>query len=326
VAVLTLGGGLGYLTRRFGWTVDNLEEVEIVTADSRIRRASREENPDLFWAIRGAGANLGVVTSFTFRLHQVGPTVYGGLIAWPFERAKEILHAYRTITTQAPRELTVFLILLRAPAAPFVPEAWHGRRICAMAVCYSGDLDHVDEALAPIRTLGDPVVDLLEEQPYTQVQSYLDDSEPKGQHYYWKTEFLAELGDELLATVWDLAAECPIPEAEIGFLHLGGALNDHGEDDGAVGNRDARYAFGVNGMWAPDEPEADSFQRWVRDAWTRVRPFSTGATYINFQTADEDQERIRATYGANFDRLVQIKQRYDPDNLFRANRNIPPGA
>jgi FAD/FMN-containing dehydrogenase len=326
VAGLTLGGGLGYLTRRFGWTVDNLEEVEIITADSRIRRASREEHPDLFWAIRGAGANLGVVTSFTFRLHQVGPTVYGGLIAWPFERAKEILHAYRTITTQAPRELTVFLILLRAPAAPFVPEAWHGRRICAMAVCYSGDLDHVDEALAPIRTLGDPVVDLLEEQPYTQVQSYLDDSEPKGQHYYWKTEFLAELGDELLATVWDLAAECPIPEAEIGFLHLGGALNDHGEDDGAVGNRDARYAFGVNGMWAPDEPEADSFQRWVRDAWTRVRPFSTGATYINFQTADEDQERIRATYGANFDRLVQIKQRYDPDNLFRANRNIPPGA
>jgi FAD/FMN-containing dehydrogenase len=326
VAGLTLGGGLGYLTRRFGWTVDNLEEVEIITADSRIRRASREEHPDLFWAIRGAGTNLGVVTSFTFRLHQVGPTVYGGLIAWPFERAKEILHAYRTITTQAPRELTVFLILLRAPAAPFVPEAWHGRRICAMAVCYSGDLDHVDEVLAPIRTLGDTVVDLLEEQPYIQVQSYLDDSEPKGQHYYWKTEFLAELGDELLATVWDLAAECPIPEAEIGFLHLGGALNDHGEDDGAVGNRDARYAFGVNGMWAPDEPEADSFQRWVRDAWTRVRPFSTGATYINFQTADEDQERIRATYGANFDRLVQIKQRYDPDNLFRANRNIPPGA
>jgi FAD/FMN-containing dehydrogenase len=326
VAGLTLGGGLGFLTRRFGWTVDNLEQVEIVTADGQIRTASRDQHAELYWAVRGAGANLGVVTQFTFRLHQVGPTVYGGLIAWPFEQAKEILHAYRTTTTQAPRELTVFLILLRAPAAPFVPEAWHGRRICAMAVCYSGDLDHVDEVLAPIRTLGDTVVDLLEEQPYIQVQSYLDDSEPKGQHYYWKTEFLAELGDELLATVWDLAAECPIPEAEIGFLHLGGALNDHGEDDGAVGNRDARYAFGVNGMWAPDEPEADSFQRWVRDAWTRVRPFSTGATYINFQTADEDQERIRATYGANFDRLVQIKQRYDPDNLFRANRNIPPGA
>jgi hypothetical protein len=220
----------------------------------------------------------------------------------------------------------VFLILLRAPAAPFVPEAWHSRRISAMAVCYSGDLDHVDEALAPIRALGDPVVDLLEEQPYTQVQSYFDDSEPKGHHYYWKTEYLAELGDDLLATVRDLAAECPIPEAEIGFLHIGGALNEHEGDDGAVGNRDARFALGVNGMWEPEEPDADSFQRWVRDAWTRVRPFSTGANYINFQTADEDQERIRATYGANFDRLVQIKQRYDPDNLFRANRNIRPQA
>jgi FAD/FMN-containing dehydrogenase len=326
VAGLTLGGGLGYLTRRFGWTVDNLEEVEIVTADHLIRRASREENPDLFWAIRGAGANLGVVTSFTFRLHQVGPTVYGGLIAWPFERAQEVLQAYRTITTQAPRELTVFLVLSRAPGAPFVPEAWHGRRVCAMAVCYSGNLHQVDEALAPIRALGDPVVDLLGEQPYTQVQSYLDDGEPKGHHYYWKTEYFAELGDELLAITRELAAECPIPEAEIGFLHLGGALNDHGEDDGAVGNRNARYAFGVNGMWAPDEPDADSFQRWVRDAWTRVRPFSTGATYVNFQTADEDQDRIRATYAANFDRLVEIKRRYDPDNLFRANRNIPPGA
>jgi FAD/FMN-containing dehydrogenase len=326
VAGLTLGGGLGYLTRRFGWTVDNLQEVEMVTADSRIRSASREQNADLFWALRGGGGNLGVVTRFTFRLHEVGPTVYGGLIAWPFERAEEILQAYRTITTQAPRELTVFLVLSRAPAAPFVPEAWHGNRICAMAVCYSGDLDHVDEVLAPIRVLGDPVVDLLGEQPYTQVQSYLDDGEPKGNHYYWKTEYLAELGDDLLATTRELAAECPIPEAEIGFLHLSGALNEHEGDDGAVGNRDARFAMGVNGMWEPDEPDADRFRHWIRDAWERVRPFSTGASYINFQTADEDQERIRAAYGANYHRLVQIKQHYDPDNLFRANRNIRPQA
>jgi FAD/FMN-containing dehydrogenase/SAM-dependent methyltransferase len=326
VAGLTLGGGLGYLTRRFGWTVDNLEEVEIVTADSRIRRASREENPDLFWAIRGAGANLGVVTRFTLRLHQIGPTVYGGLVAWPFERAEEILQAYRTITTQAPRELAVWLILLNAPAAPFVPEPWHGRRICAMAVCYSGDLDEANHALAPIRALGDPVVDLLGEQPYTRVQSYLDATEPKGLHYYWKTEYLAELSDDLLSTTRELAAECPIPEAEIGFLHLGGALNDHDGDDGAVGNRDARFVLGVNGMWTPDEPDADNFRRWIRDAWERVRAFSTGATYINFQTADEDQERIRGFYGANFDRLVEVKQHYDPHNLFRANRNIRPQA
>jgi hypothetical protein len=173
VAGLTLGGGLGYLTRRFGWTVDNLEEVEIVTADGAIRTAGGHQNADLFWALRGGGGNLGVVTRFTFRLHAVGPTVYGGLIAWPFERADEILEAYRALTHQAPRELAVWLVLLRAPAAPFVPEGWHGKRICGMAVCYSGDLDRVEQALAPVRALRDPIVDLLRPQPYTQIQSYL---------------------------------------------------------------------------------------------------------------------------------------------------------
>ena len=324
VAGLTLGGGLGYLTRRFGWTVDNLEEVEIVTADGEIRTANRHENADLFWAIRGAGANLGVVTRFTFHLHEVGPTVYGGLIAWPFDRAEEILRAYRRITTEAPRELAVWLNLLRAPAAPFVPEQWHGERICALVVCYSGDLGNVDEVFAPIRALSDPVVDLLQEQPYTQVQSYLDAAEPKGNHYYWKTEYAAELSDRLLSTWRDLAAACPIPEAQLGILHLGGALNEHDGDDGAVGNRDARYACGVIGIWKPDEPEADTFPQWVRDAWKRIRPFSTGGNYINFQTADEDEERIWATYGANFDRLVEVKKKYDPDNVFRSNRNIAP--
>lgn len=326
VAGLTLGGGLGYLTRRFGWTVDNLVEVEIVTADGKVRTANRDENADLFWAIRGAGANLGVVTRFTFRLHEVGPTVYGGLIAWPFERVDEILRAYRTITTKAPRELAVWLVLLQAPPAPFVPEQWHGKRICAMAVCYSGDLDDLDEVLAPIRALTDPVVDLLQEQPYVQVQSYLDATEPKGNHYYWKTEYVAELSDDLLSTTRDLFAECPIPDAELGFLHLGGALNEHDEDDGAVGNRDARFAVGVNGMWEPDEPEADMFRQWIRGAWKQIRPFSTGGNYINFQTADEDEQRVRATYGVNFDRLVEIKKKYDPDNVFRSNRNIRPQA
>ncbi len=326
VAGLTLGGGLGYLTRRFGWTVDNLLEVEIVTADGRVRRASRDENADLFWAIRGAGANLGVITRFTFRLHEVGPTVYGGLIAWPFERVDEILRTYRTITTEAPRELASWLVLLQAPPAPFVPEEWHGKRICAMAVCYSGDLDDADEVLAPIRALDDPVVDLLQEQPYTQVQSYLDATEPKGNHYYWKTEYLAELSDDLLSTTRDLFAECPIPEAQLGFLHLGGALNEHDEDDGAVGNRDARFAVGVNGMWEPDEPDADTFRQWIRKAWKQIRPFSTGGNYINFQTADEDEQRVKATYGVNFDRLVEVKKKYDPDNVFRSNRNIRPQA
>jgi FAD/FMN-containing dehydrogenase len=322
VAGLTLGGGLGYLTRRFGWAVDNLLEVEIVTADGQPRRASRDENAELFWAIRGAGANLGVVTSFTFRLHEVGPTVFGGLIAWPFERAAEILRAYRTLTSEAPRELAVWMNLLRAPAAPFVAPEWHGERICAMAVCHSGDLDHVDEAVAPIRALGDPVFDLLARQPYTSVQSYLDATEPKGKHYYWKTEYLAELSDDFLSTWRDLAAECPTADTQMGILHLGGALNEHDADDGAVGNRDARFACGALGMWEPDEPGADTFPQWVRNAWERFRAFSTGGNYINLQTADEDDDRIRATYGANYDRLVAVKEKYDPANLLRSNRNI----
>ena len=324
VAGLTLGGGLGYLTRRFGWTADNLVEAEVVCADGQVRTASRERHPDLFWALRGGGGNLGVVTRFTFQLHPVGPQVVGGLIAWPFERAEEVMAAYRTLTAAAPRELATWLILLNAPPAPFVPAAWHGRRLCTFAVCHSGDPGDAERDLAPVRALGDPVFDLLGPQPYTEVQSYLDDTEPDGHHYYWRTEFLAGLEDGLLAGMRELFADCPIPEAELGVLHLSGALNERPADDGAVGNRDAHYVLGVNGMWAPDEPEAGRFRQWVRDAGARLRPWSTGATYINFQTADEGDDRVRATYGANYDRLVEVKRRYDPDNLFRANRNIRP--
>lgn len=324
VSGLTLGGGLGYLTRRFGWTVDNLLEVEIVTADGMVRRASRRVEPDLFWAVRGAGANLGVVTEFTFRLHEVGPIVSGGLIAWSFDRAAEILLAYREITENAPRELAVWLLLIHAPPAPFVPREWHGRKVCAMAVCYSGDPAGADEVLAPIRALGDPIFDLIEEMPYTAVQSYLDDGEPKGMHYYWKTEYHTELSDELLEVTRELFAGCDIPGAELGWLHVGGAINDHAEDDGAVGNRDARYIGGANGMWEPDEPRAAEFRRWIRDARQRCRPFGTGRTYINFQTADEPDDRVRASYGSNYDRLTQIKHAYDPDNLFSSNRNLTP--
>jgi FAD/FMN-containing dehydrogenase len=324
VAGLTLGGGLGYLTRRFGWSVDNLLEVEVVTADGLVQRASREENPDLFWAVRGAGANFGVVTSFTFRLHEVGPAVVGGLVAWPFGRADEILDAYRTLTKKAPRELSVWLLLLHAPPAPFVPPEWHGRKICAMAVCYSGDLGGAETALAPIRALGEPILDLLHEQPYVEVQSYLDATEPRGICHYWRTEFLSRLDDGLLEAMRELTAECEHPEAEIGVLHIGGAVNERAEDDGAVGNRDARYAIGAKSMWPPDTPDPDRLPAWVRAAHERLRPFSTGRTYVNFQGPDEDEARVRATYGANYERLVELKRRYDPANLFRSNRNIVP--
>ncbi|WP_411967408.1 FAD-binding oxidoreductase [Haloferax sp. YSSS75] len=322
IAGLTLGGGFGYLTRRFGWAVDNLQSVEIVTADGAVRQASSDSEPDLFWGVRGAGANLGVVTSFTYRLHDVGPTVYGGLIAWPFDRVDDVAATYQELTATAPRELTVFMMFRRAPAAPFVPPEWHGKHICAMAVCYSGDLDETDEVLAPIRALGDPIVDLLQAQPYTQLQSYLDATQPKGNHYYWKTEFAADLSDELVDTMGKLALESPIPGAQMVMAHIGGALNDHEPDDGVVGNRDAHFAYGAAGMWEPNDPKEEAYKQWVRDAWAEFQPFSTGGNYINFQTMDEDDERIRATYGGNFDRLLEIKARYDPDNVFRTNRNV----
>jgi hypothetical protein len=212
---------------------------------------------------------------------------------------------------------------MRAPPVPFVPEQARGKRICAMTVCYSGDLDTVDEVLAPIRALGGPVVDLLREQPYTQLQSCLDATQPKGPHYYWDTEFAAELSDDLLETFGALAGECPIPAGQLVIVHVGGAANEH-EDDGAVGNRDARYIYGAAGRWDPDEPDADEFRQWVRDAWSQFRPFSTGGTYITFQTADGGDDRVRATYADNFDRLVEVKTRYGPDNVFGANRNITP--
>ena len=326
VAGLTLGGGLGYLARRFGWTVDNLEEVEIVTADGAIRTAHRDENAELFWALRGGGGNFGVVTRFTFRLHEVGPMVHGGLIAWPFARADEVMRAYRAMTAEAPRELAAWLIFLHGPPAPFVPVEWHGQKLCAMCVCYSGDPARTEAVLSPIRALGEPIIDLLDDLPYTALQSFLDETEPKGMHYYWRTGYLTGLDDGLLSTVRDTFAECPIPGAEIGFLHLEGALNEHPEDDGAVGNRDARYVMGVLGMWEPDEPRADEYMQWVRGAWERHLPFSTGRTYVNFQNADEGDDRVRAAYGANYERLAAAKRAYDPDNLFRVNRNVPPAG
>lgn len=324
VAGLTLGGGFGYLTRRFGFAVDNLLDAEIVTADGRVRQASRDEHEDLFWALRGAGHNFGVVTNFTFRLHEVGPTIYGGLIAWPFERAEQVLGTYRKLTAESPRELTVFLVMMRAPPAPFVPPAWHGRRVVVLLVCYSGDLDRAEAVLEPLRALGDPVVDLLAERSYVEQQSLMDVTEPKGLHYYWKTEFARELAPDLLGVMRDLARECPMPMAQLVVAHLGGAINERATDDGAVGNRDVHFTYGAAGMWEPAEPNAEAYRDWVRQAWKAVRPFSSGGNYVNFQTADEGLDRVRATYGKNLERLVKVKTRYDPGNLFRSNRNIPP--
>jgi FAD/FMN-containing dehydrogenase len=323
VAGLTLGGGLGYLTRRFGWTVDNLEEVEIVTADGQIRTASREENADLHWAVRGGGGNFGVVTRFAFRLHAVGPTITGGLIIWSADRVDEVLAAYRDLTESAAPDLTAAVTVRLAPPAPFLPAEWHSKPIVGLLVCHSGA--DVEADLAPVRDLSDPIAHLVTEKPYTDQQSMLDGMEPKGNHYYWKTEYLGGLSAEFLDTFRDSALKVTSPLSESIVIHLAGALNERAEDDGAVGNRDARYMTAFAGQWSAEAPDAEHVA-WVREAWKGVQPFSTGGNYLNFQTSDEDEERVRATYGANVDRLAEVKEEYDPYNLFRTNRNVRPRA
>lgn len=321
VAGLTLGGGFGYLMRRFGWAVDNLAEVEIVTADAEIRIANRQQNADLFWALRGGGGNFGVVTRFTFRLHPVGPMITGGLILWGAERADDVLAAYRDLTETAPRELTIAIVVRIAPPAPFIPEEWHGRPVIGMLVCHSGADPERD--LAPVRALGNPIVDMIAEKPYVDQQSMMDGTEPKGHSYYWKTEHLPALSAGFLDAFLAGALKVPTVCSESVIFHVGGAQNEFDDDDGAVGNRDSRYITGFAGAWVGEDRPGESVA-WVRDAWESIRPFSTGGNYVNFQLAEDDSRRTVESYGGNYERLQRVKAEYDPGNLFRVNRNIGP--
>ena len=325
VAGLTLGGGFGYLTRRFGWTVDSLEAVEIVTADGQVRTASRDEEPELFWALRGGGGNFGVVTGFTFRLFEVGPVITGGLIAWSADEADKVLAMYSDFTESAQREVTTALVVRLAPPAPFVPPEWHGKPIVAMVVCHSGSDPEGD--LRPVRSLGNPVVDVIMEKPYAAQQAMLDATQPKGLNYYWKSEFIPTFSPEYRTTLLEnaLRLTSPMSQSVAGF-HIGGALNERDEDDGAVGNRDARYVAAIAACWPPGDERAEEHLAWARRSWEAVRPFSTGGNYVNFQVFDDDTSRTAAAYRANYERLQRAKATYDPDNLFRVNRNVPPGG
>jgi FAD/FMN-containing dehydrogenase len=320
VAGLTLGGGFGYLTRRFGWAADNLDEVEIVTADGQIRTASRVENPDLFWAIRGGGGNFGIATRFTFRLHEVGPIVTGGLVAWSADQADEVLATYQELTASAPRELTAAAMIRLAPPAPFVPERWHLKPVAGLLVCHSGPTAEAD--LAPLRALREPIFNVIGEKPYVAQQSMVDNLQPKGLHQYWKAEFLPDLPGAYLDTFRDAALNVASPLSFSIIFHLAGALNDY-DDGGAVGNRDAQFISGFTGTWPP-QADGDGIVAAVREGWERIRPFSTGGNYVNFQLDDDDGTRTAAAYRDNYERLRKVKAQYDPHNFFRVNRNIRP--
>jgi FAD/FMN-containing dehydrogenase len=321
VAGLTLGGGFGYLTRRFGWTVDSLEAVEIVMADGTVGRASRSEEPELFWALRGGGGNFGVATEFVFRLDEVGPQITGGVIAWPASMAVDVLDAFRATTESAPRELTMAALRRNAPPAPWLPESAHGTPVVMVVVCHSGSPEQAAADLAALRAVGEPLADLVVEKEYAAQQTLLDATQPKGMNYYWKSEFIAGLSDGLLETYHAQFVDQKAPANQIVLFHLAGALSERSEDEGAVGNREAGFACVVQSMGAADLAP-DENRAWVRSAWEALRPYSTGGNYINFQTDDEPDARMVESYRSNLDRLRAAKQRYDPTNLFRVNRNI----
>jgi hypothetical protein len=274
--------------------------------------------------VHPSGGNFGVVTRFTFRLHEVGPIVTGGLIGWSAEQADEVLATYRELTTSAPRELTAAAMIRLAPLAPFVPEEWRFKPVVGILVCHSGASAEGD--LAPLRALGEPIFDLIGEKPYVSQQSMIDDMEPKGLHQYWKTEFLPGLPSEYLDTFRDAAMRVASPLSFSVIFHLAGALNERDDDDGgAVGNRDARFISGFSGVWPPNA-NGDEIAASVREGWEQIRPFSTGGNYVNFQMAEDGASRTADAYGTRLERLHRIKATYDPDNLFRVNRNILPAA
>jgi FAD/FMN-containing dehydrogenase len=320
-AGLTLGGGFGYLTRRFGWTSDNLASVDLVTADGRVIRASERENSDLFWGLCGGGGNFGVATSFEYKLHAVGPDVIAGAIAWRGEEAAGVLDMYRALVTQAPRELTCVAALRLAPPAPWLDKDVHGKPIVALFVCHSGSPADAERLMAPIRAFGTPVGDIVQQRSYVSQQKLLDATQPKGRRYYWKSEYLRSFEPGLFTRAIEHASRIVSPHSAILIFPIGGALNELPEDDSAVGNRDATAVLNIASAWEHAEADRDNTE-WARSAWRDMRQFSTGGTYINFLTEEEGDERTRAAYRMNYARLVQVKAKWDPSNLFRTNKNI----
>jgi FAD/FMN-containing dehydrogenase len=323
IAGLTLGGGFGYLTRRFGWSCDNVLSMEVVTAGGRVVRASENENQDLFWGLRGGGGNFGIVTSFEYKLHPVGPDVMAGAIAWTAAEAPNVLKMYRTVVEQAGPELTCVAVLRTAPPAPWLPSDIHGKQIVVLFVCYSGPVEEGLAKVVPIKAFGAPVGDVIQRRPYVSQQSILDATQPKGRRYYWKSEFLPGLSSELFTKVIESARRIVSPHSGIILFPIGGALERLSEDHSAVGNRDAVVVLNITASWeTPEEDEVNI--DWARTSWRELRRFSTGGTYVNFLTEEEGAERVYAAYRTNYKRLVEIKKKWDPENLFRMNKNIPP--
>jgi FAD/FMN-containing dehydrogenase len=322
IAGLTLGGGFGWLSRKLGLTIDNLLEAEVVTAHGDIVRASEREHADLFWAVRGGGGNFGIVTEFVFRMHAVGPEVLAGMIVHPLSVARDVVRFYRDFVTDAPEELACWFVLRRAPPLPFLPRQWHGKEILALAVCYSGKAAEGERVTQPLRKFGSPLADVIAPQRYSAWQTTFDPLLTPGQRNYWKSLCFRDLSDSLIDTLIDFAGRIPDPQTEIPFAQLGGAVSRVPADATAYAHRDAEFMLNVHGRWS-DPAKDDACISWARALFAAAAPFATGGVYVNFLTQDES-DRIPAAYGANYARLVRLKNRFDPTNLFRVNQNIRP--
>jgi FAD/FMN-containing dehydrogenase len=320
VAGLTLGGGFGWLTRKYGMTIDNLVSADMVTADGRKMRVSEDENAELFWAIRGGGGNFGVVTRFEFALYPVGPEILAGLLVFPLNQAKQVLQKYREFVKSAPVELNIWAILRKAPPLPFLPENVHGKEVIVLAVFYAGDTKEGEKLIDPLRGFGEPYGEHIGAMPYAQWQQAFDPLLTPGARNYWKSHNFTHLSDDALDSIIEFAGKLPSPQCEIFVGLIAGIANRVPSDAMAYGHRDAKFVLNVHGRW--DEAAQDkTCIAWARAFFEASKPYASAGAYVNFMTGDES-DRVAAAYGENYSRLKEIKKKYDPENIFHNNQNI----
>ncbi len=325
IAGLLLGSGSGWIERKCGLTADNLLSAEVVLADGSVVRASKDENPELFWGIRGGGGNFGIVTEFEIKLHKIGPMIYGGLLGCAPERAPEITRFLRDYMETAPDDLGVGIGFISAPPLPVVPEEMHFQPVCGLVICWTGTKEEGEKVLAPIREVAQPVLDMVQEMPYTVLQGMLDEGGPYGVRGYLKAEFISDLNEDAIAKLVDAGAKRPGPMVQLLLEPLGGQIARN--EDTAISRRDVSWCYHALSMWMdPSEEAADAHVAWVKDLTETMKPHTTSGVYLNF-TIDNDDDRVRKTFGEEkYARLQALKDRYDPQNLFRLNANIKPSS
>jgi FAD/FMN-containing dehydrogenase len=321
VGGLTLGGGIGYLSRRYGLTIDSLLAVDVVLADGRLVTATATENPDLFWAVRGGGGNFGVVTSFLFQARPV-KVVYGGPIFWPMERAGEVLRFWRDFILKAPEDISGWFGFATVPPVPMFPAEHHLKKVCLATWCYTGDLAKAEDAFRPIRQFSPPLMDFCGEVPFPALQSLFDGLYPPGLQWYWKADFFRELGDQAIDLHLKYAERLPSPHSTMHLYPINGAAGRVGKSDTAFSFRDASFAEVIVGV-DPDPAANPRLVQWAKDYWLALHPFSAGGGYVNMMM-DEGEDNVKAAYRDNYARLAQVKRKYDRGNLFRLNQNVKP--